>query len=228
MAARDVGPHPVPLLTQALRRDPARPFVTYYDVASGGRVELSVATFHNWTSKTVNLLRDELEVEPGDSLDIVLPAHWTGLVLAMAAWAAGARVSTAPLPDATVSVRAWDEQPSGTGALVVVNTLPLGGPAGVRAPAGSIDYGREVLGFPDHAGPPEPADDPALMVETELATPGARRLVVAERLGDDTLRQALLVPLRCDGSVVLVQPGPGAVDDARVAAIADEERAERT
>ncbi|MGA7689887.1 MAG: TIGR03089 family protein, partial [Jiangellales bacterium] len=190
MAAPHVGAHPTALLAQALRRDPARPFVTYYDLGSGGRVELSVATFDNWTNKTVGLLRDELDVAAGDRLDMVLPAHWTGLVLAMAAWTVGAQVSTAPLPHATVSVRAWDEQPSGAGSLVVVNTLPLGGPAGARAPSGSIDYGREVLGYPDVCGPAEPTHDPALalLMESASAQPDTRRLVVAQRLDDATLR----------------------------------------
>lgn len=229
MAAPHVGPHPSALLAQALRRDAARPFVTYYDLATGGRVELSVATFHNWTSKTVGLLRDELDVEVGDRLDIVLPAHWAGLVLAMAAWTVGAQVSTAPLPDAAVSVRAWDEQPTGAGSLVVVNTLPLGGPAGARAPSGSVDYGREVLGYPDVCGPAEPTDDPALaaLMDSASAEPGTRRLVVAQRLEDATLRESLLVPLRCGGSSVLVQPGPGEVEHDRVAAIGAQERAQR-
>jgi uncharacterized protein (TIGR03089 family) len=229
MPVPDVGPHPSTLLAQSLRRDGARPFVTYYDLGAGGRVELSVATFDNWTNKTVGLLRDELDVEAGDSVDIVLPVHWVGLVAAMAAWTVGARVSTLPLPEAAVSVRAWDEPPDGAGSLVVVNTLPLGGPAGARAPADSTDYGREVLGFPDVCGPAEPADDPALaaLMSGAVAEPGARRVVVAERLDDAALQQALLVPLQCDGSVVLVQPGSGGVDHARVAAIAQEERAEQ-
>lgn len=229
MAAPDVGAHPTALLARALRRDPARPFLTYYDLENGGRVELSVATFDNWTNKTVGLLRDELDLEAADWLDIVLPAHWAGLVLAMAAWTVGARVSTAPLPDAAVSVRAWDEQPSGAGSLVVVNTLPLGGPAGARAPATSTDYGREVLGFPDVCGPAEPTDDPGLaaLMDTPPVEPGTRRLLVAQRLDDATLREALLVPLRCGGSSVLVQPGSAEVEHDRVAAIGTQEHAQR-
>ena len=227
MAALDVGAHPTALLAQALRRDPARPLITYYDLGSGGRVELSVATFDNWTNKTVGLLRDELDVEAGDTVDVVLPAHWVGLVLVMAAWTVGARVSTTPVDDAAVSVRAWDEKPESAGALVVVNTLPLGGSAGVRAPAGSTDYGREVLGYPDVAGPAEPVHDAALaaLLDVAVPEPGTRRLVLAERCDEDAQQQALLVPLRCDGSVVLVQPGSGEVDDERLAAIAAEERA---
>ena len=51
---------PADLLRSALAADPARPLVTFYDDATGERVELSVATFANWVAKTANLLQDEL------------------------------------------------------------------------------------------------------------------------------------------------------------------------
>ena len=47
---------PPQLLDEALRRDPARPLLTFYDDATGERTELSVATFANWVAKTANLL----------------------------------------------------------------------------------------------------------------------------------------------------------------------------
>ena len=67
---------PADLLRSALAADPARPLVTFYDDATGERVELSVATFANWVAKTANLLQDELAAEPGDRLALLLPAHW--------------------------------------------------------------------------------------------------------------------------------------------------------
>ena len=40
---------------------PARPLVTFYDDATGERVELSVATYANWVAKTAGLAQDELD-----------------------------------------------------------------------------------------------------------------------------------------------------------------------
>jgi uncharacterized protein (TIGR03089 family) len=44
------------VLADLLRRDPGRPLVTFYDDATGERVELSVATYANWVAKTSSLL----------------------------------------------------------------------------------------------------------------------------------------------------------------------------
>lgn len=62
---------PVELLHAYLRGgtpsvDPAAPLVTFYDDATGERVELSARTFDNWVAKTANLLQDELNAGPGD------------------------------------------------------------------------------------------------------------------------------------------------------------------
>ena len=48
------------ILDPLLRDNPAGPRITYYDDATGERVELSTATLANWAAKTANLLRDEL------------------------------------------------------------------------------------------------------------------------------------------------------------------------
>ena len=44
---------------------PTSPLVTYYDLASGERVELSGVTTANWVAKTANFLIDELDAEVG-------------------------------------------------------------------------------------------------------------------------------------------------------------------
>ena len=86
---------PADLLRSALAADPARPLVTYYDDATGERVELSVATFANWVAKTSNLLQGELSAEPGDRLALLLPAHWQTAVWLLALAVALAVVETA-------------------------------------------------------------------------------------------------------------------------------------
>ncbi len=60
---------PADLLRSALASDPGRPLVTFYDDATGERVELSVATFANWVAKTANLLQADPAAEPGDRVD---------------------------------------------------------------------------------------------------------------------------------------------------------------
>src|SRR3954452_11141926 len=76
-------------LSALLRRAPARPLVTFYDDATGERVELSVATYANWVAKTAGLLQDELGVDRGGVVLVDLPTHWLGPVWLGAAWRLG-------------------------------------------------------------------------------------------------------------------------------------------
>ena len=64
------------VLDPLLRDDPAGPRITYYDDATGERIELSAVTLGNWAAKTANLLRDELGAGPGSRIAALLPAHW--------------------------------------------------------------------------------------------------------------------------------------------------------
>ena len=67
------------VLARQLRADSSRPLITFYDDATGERVELSVTTYANWVAKVASLLveetvtcvvqvagkvRDRLEVSP--------------------------------------------------------------------------------------------------------------------------------------------------------------------
>ncbi|MFD9669714.1 TIGR03089 family protein [Rhodococcus sp. NPDC059968] len=80
------------LLDPILKNDPAGPRVTFYDDATGERVELSALTLANWAAKTANLLRDEFAVEPGTRVVVLLPAHWQTAAVLLGAWWAGAEV----------------------------------------------------------------------------------------------------------------------------------------
>ena len=63
MATPRTSPETFPAaLAATLRTDPGRPLVTFYDDATGERVELSVATYANWVAKTAGLVQDELDV----------------------------------------------------------------------------------------------------------------------------------------------------------------------
>ena len=92
-----------PVLAELLRTEPGRPLVTYYDHATGERVELSVTTYANWVAKTASLLVEEYDLERGQGLHVDLPTHWLGPVFLGAAWTVGLVVTTPEAADAIVS-----------------------------------------------------------------------------------------------------------------------------
>ncbi|MFD3689047.1 TIGR03089 family protein [Nocardiopsis sp. NPDC058631] len=161
---------PAQLWRALVSADPSRPFVTSYDT-SGGRVELSRATFDNWVSKTSNMLVDGLGTQPGDRVVIALPVHWQSLAWLVSCWSVGAVAEFVPggadLPaDAHVVVTGADllESALDSGAEDVVGTSlhPLGLPL-AEVPPMVLDYSVEVRGYGDHfpAFPVDP-QEPAL------------------------------------------------------------------
>ena len=156
------------VLTGQLRGDPARPLVTFYDDATGERVELSVTTYANWVAKTAGLLQDELDVERGGLLLVDLPTHWLAAVWLGAAWTVGASVTDdrARLEDADLVVCGPDGLEELAGAadrvpVVGLSLRPLGARFDRPLPTGVVDYGAVVLGQPDAFtpyDPPEAAD----------------------------------------------------------------------
>lgn len=214
MAAMD---SPADLWRAAVAADPARPCVTAYDEPTGGRVELSRATFDNWVSKTANMLVDGLGAQDGDRAVLALPLHWQSLVWLMACWSVG--VTAVPAPDGEVPgdgdflVVGADrlEEALGTGASEVVGTSlhPLGAPL-ADCPAGVVDYAVEVRGHGDRFSP-VPVDPSAPALESDRAYSGAELVAAAREraaawgLGGDD-RVAAIIP-RADSLAVL---GPDA------------------
>lgn len=160
------------LLESALRHDPARPLVTFYDDATGERVELSVVTTANWVAKTASLLVEELDVERGDTVVVDLPTHWLAPVWLLACWTVGAVVAAPGTEqDAPVVVVSGPERLAAHAAayapraqVVGLSLRPLGGRFTDPLPAGVVDYAVAVPGQPDAFIPSDPpaADDPAL------------------------------------------------------------------
>lgn len=217
---------PADLLRSALAADPARPMVTFYDDATGERVELSVATFANWVAKTANLLQGDLAAEPGDRLALLLPAHWQSAVWLLACSSVGvvADVQGDPAgadlvvsgPDTLEAARAC------RGERVALALRPLGGRF-PRPPEGFADYAVEVPGQGDRFAVYAPVDPDALAlvaggVELTAAQVVARARDDAAGLGLDAgsrllsglaydswdgLSAGLLAPLASGGSVVL-------------------------
>ncbi len=145
------------LFTPLLKADPGRPLITHYDDAVGSRVELSRATIANWAAKTANWLRDEHDVEPGDPVAVLLPAHWQTAGLLLGAWWCGARVVGAG-SEARVAV----VPPGGTSDADVVAVASLH-PMGMGAGA-PVDYLDDVRVHGDDFTPwsPVPGTTPAL------------------------------------------------------------------
>lgn len=164
------------LLRSALATDPARPLITFYDDATGERVELSVATFANWVSKTANLLQGDLAAAPGDRLALLLPAHWQSAVWLLACSSVGVTVEIGGDPagaDLVVSgPDTLDAARACGGERVALALRPLGGRF-PQPPQGFIDYAVEVPGQGDRFVPYAPVDPdgPALRVDgTELTS----------------------------------------------------------
>lgn len=217
---------PADLLRSALAADPARPLVTFYDDATGERVELSVATFANWVAKTSNLLPGELAAGPGDRLALLLPAHWQSAVWLLACSSVGvvAEVGGDPAPaDVVVSgPDTLDRALACGGERVALALRPLGGRF-PRSPDGFVDYAVEVPAQGDRFTPYVPVDPkaPALTVggirlsgaqlvdrahEDAAAlglTPGARLLSGRPYDSWEGLSAGLFAPLAAGASVVL-------------------------
>jgi uncharacterized protein (TIGR03089 family) len=219
------------LVQELLRADGSRPLVTFYDDATGERVELSVVTYANWVSKTAALVQDELGLARGDRVHLDLPTHWLTPVWLGAAWTVGLEV-VASGGGADLVVCGPDGVPSYAGSAEHVVALSLR-PMGVRfdtpLPDGVVDYGVVVWGQPDAflaLDPPGP-DDVAWRGVTTLTqravAAGGPDAVTGRLLTDlspatDAGLPLLLGPLTTgDGTVWVANPDPdGRVHRARV------------
>lgn len=198
-------------LDQLLRvaADPSQPLVTYYDLATGERVELSTTTTANWVAKTSNFLVDELDAGPGSRIRIGLPSHWLTTVWILSAWNVGAAIvdHTADIGLSGPDLVADEPQ------RVAASLRPLGGRF-PEPPPGFLDLGAEVPGHGDHfvaLDSPEPTTlaldlEGAASTHAELLSTvvpdGGRRLVVPGSIR----RDAELITAAClgGGSLVIV------------------------
>ncbi|MFG2089238.1 MULTISPECIES: TIGR03089 family protein [unclassified Spirillospora] len=200
---------PAELLRRRVADDPSNPLVTFFDDASGERVELSARTFDNWVAKTANFLVDGLAAEPGTRVVLVLPPHWQTAVWLMACWSAGLVVE--PVDPETFRRRGASEaagaaEPIGAAGpyilaaaqevlddvitdevlsggaeeIVGLSLHALGGPLS-ECPPGVTDYALEVRSYGDRfvPGPEVTPETPAMSVTKTTLT--AAELVGAGR-----------------------------------------------
>ncbi len=146
------------ILDPLMAVNPAGPRITYYDDATGERIELSTATLANWAAKTANLLRDELGATPGSRVAVLLPAHWQTAAVLFGVWWIGCEVvldggssssegsacdialcTADRLDEADAAVSAGP----GMGEVAVLSLDPFGKPV-PDLPVGVTDYATSV------------------------------------------------------------------------------------
>jgi uncharacterized protein (TIGR03089 family) len=213
-----------------LRADPVGPRITYYDDATGERIELSAVTLANWAAKTGNLVRDELGAGPGSRVAILLPAHWQTAAVLFGVWWIGAEAvldMAGPVDVALCTAQRLDEadsvvEPGGEVAVLSLDPFGRGVP---DLPFGVTDYATAVRVHGDQIVA-ERQPGPALAgqsVEHVLAecekSSTARELTASDRVlstaswpGPQELIDGLLAIMAVGASLVQVaNPDPSAL-----------------
>jgi uncharacterized protein (TIGR03089 family) len=198
------------------------PLITYYDLGTDERTELSAITVSNWVDKTCHLLVDEYGIDLGDVVLLDLarthPGHWVTACWELACWRLGATVAvddghgarlvvTGPVHDAGVEVA------SRLAADVLACSLhPLALPFTKQLPAGVGDYALEVRGQPDqYAAAPVPGHElawrstEASLTQAELdgQSPVEGRRLLRPTTPWPSVRDGILAALLGGGSVVV-------------------------
>ncbi len=211
-----------------LRADPVGPRITYYDDASGERIELSAVTLANWAAKTGNLLRDELGGGAGSRVAVLLPAHWQTAAVLFGVWWIGAGVVLGPVTDADIALctadRLEEADATGAGEVAVLSLDAFGRPV-PDLPIGVTDYATAVRVHGDQIvaeRSPGPAlagssvDEVLAACQKDVATKGLiatdRVLSTASWNTPDDVIDGLLSVLSVGGSLVYVaNPDPAAL-----------------
>lgn len=204
-------------LRRALADDPAHPRLTFYDDASGERVELSTTTLVNWVAKTVNVLTLSCGVGPGARVSLHLPRHWLLAVWVLAADAVGAEIvdgtrgGSADVavvgPDGLAAIPEADE-------VIACSLSPMAAPFAEPLPALVHDFTVEARTMPDQvAGPVGPSGGWGARAEQQASALGITPTDRVAALGPDPGLEALvrewLAPLAVGASVVWVRnPDP--------------------
>jgi uncharacterized protein (TIGR03089 family) len=182
-------------LAALLKQDATRPLVTFYDDATGERIELSTTTYANWVAKTAGLAQDELDAERGGLVLVDLPTHWLGAVWLGAAWSIGLTVTDDPALAAVADLVVCGPDTVETYAahaarvpVVALSLRPLGGRFLEALPSGVTDYGAVVLAQPDAFTPLDPPGG------EDVAWRDAKGASPQSALLDDAARSGVVPP----------------------------------
>ncbi len=227
------------MFAAVLAADPSRPFVSFYDDATGEWAEMSAKSVANWVAKTHFLLIDELGLGVGDRAFVDLPAHWISVPILLGCWSAGLDVSDDPggADVAFVTPASAPRAGSVPDRFAIAPASPARGFGG-DVPDGVDDYVLAVRPQPDAwgtvrfaAGPADSAvngrsrgevgsNATARAAELGIA-PAARVLATRSWTNANDWVDTLLAPLAMGGSIVLVANA----DPARTERRAAQERA---
>jgi len=185
--------NPYRSLIECLHASAPSPAVTFYDGASGERIELSYKSLENWVAKSANFLIDEFEVSADDALFVELPAHWLKVVWFLGIWASGCRVASSRQEASHVVSDAPSEGDDIYCSLQVMGKL-------APAPPGFVDFVTEVRRHGDYFAP-----DTAL---AELQYPEDWRVSAGSRIlfaRNDLLPQQVAAVLDTRSSLVILR-----------------------
>jgi uncharacterized protein (TIGR03089 family) len=218
------------ILDPMLRADPVGPRITYYDDATGERIELSAATLANWAAKTGNLLRDELGAGPASRVAVLLPAHWQTAAVLLGVWWVGADVvldgREGTAADIALCTAERLDEADGTGATeVAVLSLDAFGRPVPDLPIGVTDYATAVRVHGDqivaerHPGPALAGRSVEQVLDACQKAAAAKTLTADDRVlstaswdTPDDVIDGLLSVLAVGGSLVYVaNPDPTAL-----------------
>jgi uncharacterized protein (TIGR03089 family) len=218
------------ILDPMLRANPVGPRITYYDDATGERIELSAVTLANWAAKTGNLLRDELGAGPASRVAVLLPAHWQTAAVLFGVWWIGADALLGGGPDIDADValctaeRLDEADATGAGEMAVLSLDAFGRPA-PDLPIGVTDYATAVRVHGDqivaeqHPGPALAGRSAEQVLAACQKVAAAKALTSSDRVLStapwdtaDGVIDGLLSVLAVGGSLVYVaNPDPTAL-----------------
>ena len=211
-----------------LRTDPVGPRITYYDDATGERIELSAVTLANWAAKTGNLLRDEMGAGPATRVAVLLPAHWQTVAALFGVWWIGAEALLGDGSHADIAFctakRLDEADATGAGEVAVLSLDAFGRPV-PDLPIGVTDYATAVRVHGDqvvaerHPGPALSGRSVDQVLEAcrnaaaaQTLTAGDRVLSTASWDTPDGVVDGLLSVLAVGASLVQVaNPDPAAL-----------------
>jgi len=215
------------ILDPMLRADPVGPRITYYDDATGERIELSAVTLANWAAKTGNLLREELGGGPASRVAVLLPAHWQTAAVLFGVWWIGADVLLdGSHADVALCTAGRLDEADATGASeVAVLSLDAFGRPTPDLPIGVTDYATAVRVHGDqivaeqHPGPALAGQSVEQVLDACQKSAAAKALTTDDRVLStaswntaDDLIDGLLSVLLVGGSLVYVaNPDPAAL-----------------
>lgn len=182
------------VLDPLMRADPMGPRITYYDDATGERIELSTVTLANWAAKTANLLRDEFGAGPGSRVAVLLPAHWQTAAVVFGIWWIGAEVvigdagsATADIAFCTAERLAEADAAVGMGEIAVLSLDAFGKPVpdlgvGITDYATAVRVHGDQIVAEQRPGPALAGRLPAEVLAAAQSAAAARGLQSSDRV----------------------------------------------